>query len=947
MQYWNTIHDSDVAPSPIVPTYRPNPPSKRRHPSMSSPTSAAAENARPSFGSVGSMARPQARSAGMAERPGRNENLSDLVRFFQTQNMPAPPVVTTPDSTTALPVVHSPPKGFIENAGKVDKEDKVGKEQLKPLHRRLLQFTQRQKKEPSLPKSKQDEQQKQIEALMREGYLFSGSSKPASSSKSTRSTRSIRSKNSIDHKSSIDRASISSSKRHDVETIGQPWLEKQNQGGSPMLPSDDKRCLASLDLGDFGAMVDAAVSPSSTDESSSTPYRPSQSSQHSASQSTSALPLPSSLSDTRPQNAHRASTSIASTVNTQDSGSLNGFTNRLSSSTNSSTRAADCGVTPSSLARSNAPASMHTIASSDQSVNSELKQEQDSAKPTDRVPSNPPSLKLFPDVSPRVSSKNAWRLSAVPRYQTPIGKPLSAKDEQAETPITVKPGDHETSSENPPGPADSEAKIDRPGASKFSKKSIMTSKAAVPTPPPPAQSKVKPRPQSLTLGALQAFPLPAPTRPLPSIPDARGSPNTHLDVKANLAIRVMRSGSGLRILDLQTSQPSPIAEDPSEPEARPATVLGCVDEGDASGEHQSLHPRASLECSKSAVPDEPTPTRRSSSVCAPRMQDLQETPVERDGDLRILEGEAVADSPVLGRQHISTETQGKRHLRKDLHINSRVDRKNLPFGLPSPPPTASLPTDPPQMSVERSVRHRNFTAPSGASVPSSRKLDHHRVSIISRSNSSRSSLRHESIPESYEPNHCESPIPSSDDEGFGPQSQSTRGRRPAETYSKRKDPARRGYDTLDARTSHTRLRYAHQSRPLTPQGRSSHSMEKPVSPHSQYSQSPHRSRDSQNSYRSKPARGPVPDFLEDRIANLERQNQVLQAALMAALNAGVVKNHMDVPSRSSEHSGFETSSSLQDRRADVRQLDDMIEDIESGWLSDKSSLSGPHTARHH
>lgn len=945
---------------------------------MSSPTAAAAENARPSVGSVssvGSMTRPQARSAGMAERPGRNENLSDLVRFFQTQNMPAPPEVTSPDSTTALPVVRSPPKESMEN---MDKVEKVGKEQMKPLHRRLLQFTQRQKKESSTPKSKQDEQQKQIEALMREGYLFSGSSKPASSSKSTRSTKS---KNSIDYKSSIDRASISSSKRHDVETIGQPWLEKENQGGSPKIPSDNKRRLASLDLGDFGPMVEVAISPTSTDDLSSPPYRPSQSNQHSASQSTSALPLPSSVSETPRQNAHRASASIASTVDTQDSGSGDGFTNRLSSSTNSSTRAGDRGVTPSSLTASNAPASIHTIASSDQSVNSEPKQEQDPAKSTDRVPSNPPSLKLFPDVSPRVSSKNAWRLSAVPRYQTPIGKPLGAKDGQAETPITVKPADKEESSENSlPEPADNQAKTVCSGALGTSKEPTITPKAEVPRPALPTQGKVKPRPQSLTLGALQAFPLPAPTRPLPSIPDAKRAPNTHLDVKANPTIRVMRSGSGLRIMDLQPSQPSPIAEDPSEPDARPATALGCVDGGGATDELQSLHTRPSQERSKSTEPEEPTPRRRSSSVRAPRMQDLQESPVERDSDQRILEGEPIADSPVLGRQLTPTKPHGKRHPRKDLHINSGVDRKNLPFGLPSPPPTASLPTDPPQVPVERSARHRNFTAPSGVPVPSSRKLDPHRASIISRSNSSRSSLRHESIPESYEPNHCESPIPSSDDEGFGPQSQSQcmRGRRPAEKHSKRKDPIHRGYETLDARTSHGRLRYAHQSRPLTPRGRSSHSMEKPVSPQSQYSQSPHRSRESQNSYRSEPARGPVPNFLEDRIANLERQNQVLQAALMAALNAGVVKSHMDgMPdasmssmfpssgmgnhyqhrhnsrpeswvssSRSSEHSGFETSTSLQDRRADVRQLDNMIEDIESGWLSDKSSLSGPHMARH-
>ena len=940
---------------------------------MSSPTSAAAENARPSVGSVGGMTRPQARSAGMAERPGRNENLSDLVRFFQTQNMPGPPGATSPESTTALPVVRSPPRESMEN---MDKVEKVGKEQLKPLHRRLLQFTQRQKKESSLPKSKQDEQQKQIEALMREGYLFSGSSKPASSSKSTRSTRS---KNSIDYKSSIDRASISSSKRHDVETIGQPWLEKENQGGSPKIPSDNKRRLASLDLGDFGPMVDVAVSPTSTDDLSSPPYRLSQSTQHSASQSTSALPLPSSLSDIRPQNTHKASASIASTVDTQDSGSGDGFTNRLSSSTNSSTRAVDRGVTPSSVAASNAPASIHTIASSDQSMNSEPKQEQDPAKTTDRVPSNPPSLKLFPDVSPRVSSKNAWRLSAVPRYQTPIGKPSGAKDEQAETPITVKPADKEQSSENSlPEPANNEAKNVCSGALGPSKESTITSEAEVPTPAPPTQSKVKPRPQSLTLGALQAFPLPAPTRPLPSIPDAKRAPNTHLDVKANPTIRVMRSGSGLRIMDLQPSQPSPIAEDPSEPEARPATALGCVDGGDATDEHQSLHSRTSQERSKSREPEEPTPRRRSSSVRAPHMEDLQESPVERDGGQKILEGQPIADSPVLGRQLTPTKPHGKRHPRKDLHINPRVDRKNLPFGLPSPPPTASLPTDPPQVPVERSARHRNFTAPSGVPVPSSRKLDHHRASIISRSDSSRSSLRHESIPESYEPNHCESPIPSSDDEGFGPQSQSMRGRRPAENHSKCKDPVCRGYETPDARTSHGRLRYAHQSRNLTPQGRSSRSMANPVSPQSQYSQSPHRSRESQNSYRSEPARGPVPNFLEDRIANLERQNQVLQAALMAALNAGIVKNPMDgMPdasmssmfppsgmgnhyqhrhnsrpeswvssSLSSEHSGFETSSSLQDRRADVRQLDNMIEDIESGWLSDKSSLSGPHMARH-
>jgi hypothetical protein len=118
-------------------------------------------------------------------------------------------------------------------------------------------------------------------------------------------------------------------------------------------------------------------------------------------------------------------------------------------------------------------------------------------------------------------------------------------------------------------------------------------------------------------------------------------------------------------------------------------------------------------------------------------------------------------------------------------------------------------------------------------------------------------------------------------------------------------------------------------------------------------------------------------YLEDRVANLERQNQILQAALMAALNAGV-KNPFEglgdsaLPpgfahlghanqyqsrftprpeswvssSHSSENSGFETPGSYREGRPHVRQLDNMMEDIESGgWMSDKSSMSGARMAR--
>jgi hypothetical protein len=50
--------------------------------------------------------------------------------------------------------------------------------------------------------------------------------------------------------------------------------------------------------------------------------------------------------------------------------------------------------------------------------------------------------------------------------------------------------------------------------------------------------------------------------------------------------------------------------------------------------------------------------------------------------------------------------------------------------------------------------------------------------------------------------------------------------------------------------------------------------------------------------------------------------------------------------RSSDYSGFETpSSSFRDGRANVKQLDNRVEDIESGWISDKSSLGGPREAQ--
>lgn len=951
MHHWDTILDCVVAPSPTVPSYRRNPPTKRRYSSMPSSTSAPADITRPRGASA---PRPQARSAGMAERPGRNESLSDLVQFFQTQNMPAPGA----ESTTALPAVQSPTK-----------EPSV-KEQLKPLHRRLWQFAQRQKKDQSTaPKSKADEQRRQIEALQREGYLLSGS-------KTIPSSRSTRSKASID-------SSLSRSKKKDVEQIGQPWLEKGTKEVSPKVPADAKRRLASLDLGDFSSMVNLAAPLSADlDDPSPLPYQPSASStsrsrENLASQSSSALPLVKASAQPRPtQSIKRPISPLNGARNDHD---------QPSNFADSTTRTVEHEAKPTSQPATQA-ASLHTTESSDSSSKGEAEREPMTelrAQTPDHTVCNPPgaaskSLKLFPDVVPSgSSSKSARRLSAVPRYQAPSGKPLAeSSDAKTGAPDTVKP----TIITEPPldnsAPGDlKHTRPTRPGALATGSGSTELAAAGVTSPQNSTQGRTIPRASSSAMGTLKAFPLPAPTRPLPSIPDERaGSGTPH--AKSQSTIRMVRSGP--MDLTFPLPQPSPMAEDPHVLQCRPATALGYAGEQDAADDHDSLQSRASLERPKSTEPGQHTPQRRTSSIRVPRMCDLHESPTERSPDQNS-EGQPIADSPVLG-QVTPTKPHGMRAPRKELQITSRFDRKHLPFGLPSPPPTAALPSDPPtQPSAERPAGYRNCTDPSGASA---RGLDiaFHgcpSTSVISRSNSSRSSLRHESFPGSYERNRCESPLPSSHDEGFGPSAATVRPRRTAERQSHRAIPFRHGHETVDSRINQGRPRNPHSARPMTPQDHGAHGMEKASSPQSQYSQSTHHSRDSHGSYRAQAESNGAANLLEDRVANLERQNQILQAALLAALNAGVkspLENLQESSmspifpagglvnpyqnrytsrpeswvssSRSSEQSGCETPASLRESRAKVRQLDNMIEDIESGWLSDRSSLSGARLARH-
>ena len=978
MHHWDPAYESDtsIAPSPVIRTYRPYPPSKpkskRRRSSMSTGGSGSPESTRPRGVS---SPKPQARSAGMAERAPRNESLTDLVRFFQTQNAPAA------ESTTALPIVQSPERP------QTPQETLPKEKEVKPLHRRLLHFTQRPKKE-STPRTKEEEKARQMAALQREGYLL-----PVSKAKS--------SKSSLDRtlsRTSRSSRSSTSSKKQDIEKIGRPWLE--NKGHSKQSSTDTRSRLASFDLSDFGSLVDVAVSMTEFSEASPSLYPslttggPAARSDLAVQSNQSVNSQPASVPVTSlldlPHPSLDPSASSTSMVATQGSSSSSDHARRPSGSSNSSIRTIDqnVGANAVKVESQTQSVSVDKPVSTDKSSENvsasaqipELPRSSSETSTTIALTGAPSqrSLKLFPDVAPpRISSKNAWRLSSVPQYQRPPSYAPSVRSNvSVEAKDLAKPVDGQQPKPEAPTMATKKENETRSSTGGYvSSESLTESTPAAANSSKPVQKfQSKSRPSSLALGTLQAFPLPAPTRPLPSIPQPSRAPPAAPD-KSRLSVQVARHKT--KGMDLPPGQPSPIAEDPHEPEnqdTRPATALGFAGEVDSAiEENDESQLPASIERPHSTSPEQPTARKRASSVRLPKMQ---ESPSP--------EGNPIADSPVLG-QITPVKQRGKRAPRKSLQINSNADRKNLPFGLPSPPPSGALPPDPStQMTSSRAMAQRNITAPTGAprSLEASFGTAHHRASMVSRSSSSRSSLRHESIPESYEPSQPESPLPSSDDEGFGPAADTIRPRRQAEKQSKRAHPIRHKYDTVDGRTGHTRPRYDHVVRSQTPQGRTSHEVDQLASPRSINSQSTFRSRDTRNSHF-------IPQepnhFLEDRVANLERQNQILQAALLAALNAGVKDSGMEglqaalsplsaapqnsyqrpgryqqqqythgsrpeswvSSSRSSEHSGFETPGSVRDSRANIRQLDNMIEDIEAGWLSDKSNMSAPRVARNH
>jgi hypothetical protein len=198
------------------------------------------------FTRIPGLRKPRPRSAGASSRPMRNENIAELVRFFQT------------------------PEESEESAVGVQTDSNM--DILKAGQRRLRDMGQPKSGRASDTSSSSDKKKSQrqhIQALQREGLLPGledlGSNKP-------RLSRTKHSKHDgqglLPNIEDLSDKSRPSRTRQDVEAIGRPWLDD----ALASIPTDEERMSSqlelplhdlrneSLSLGDLAALVEFSVS---------------------------------------------------------------------------------------------------------------------------------------------------------------------------------------------------------------------------------------------------------------------------------------------------------------------------------------------------------------------------------------------------------------------------------------------------------------------------------------------------------------------------------------------------------------------------------------------------------------------------------------------------------------------------------------------------------------
>ena len=970
-----------VAPSPIVPTCRGNSSlSKRKRLSMSA------------VQTMPVVAGNNARAAGGTGKAARDDNLAELARFFQmTGPGPTPPGSNTPSNI---------PSNTPDTPDPVP-QSTAARDFFKASQRRLRQLAPRQKRDSFSKASKSDESYRHLLALQRDGFLPVSKPPKSSASKSSRAST-IRDSQSLD--------SLVTDPKRDVENIGQPWLEDKGEGKESQ---DDKaNRLGSLDLSEFGQLVKLAVA--SPDGELSPTYQTSFSSERSNDNRLSMEPHAQtsyeskdsqSIDQAAPANVRPASgqsNHVGRTTPVSDhrAGQIAGQEHSsttpaagIESTSNDfdgipSMTGAIKSVKSAQREATNIPASH---AANSQPAIFDAKQH------VQHLPTQP--LKLFPDVTPpRTSSKPGMR-KADGRQQPVVS--LSTVPES-------RPGSTCVVPDNSNGGSASGSKAqDKPDPYLRLQSAARTSSShSTSTEPGSAGNgsdetansdrKSKGRPMSLPMAAaINAFPLPAPTRPLPALPppestnDARQGRN---ETSNSRMARASATPRDLRQLSHLSSRNRSVTPTAHRTAPNPKPVAG-VSEANAPKEEEEEGPAQKFQfVTSQTTPALLAKTRqnRAERVRALRLRDISHRRFYPNAERTDVDLPQRVASPMLlqtaphQRKHGIAATQ-KRAADGGVERDEGAQVAGLP-DFPSPPPlqspAANLPARP--STADPIGRRSSYSPTSIKAVPLSRhgsisSPDPYRSSTRCRSSSTRTaSICREMTYGEERTYDSDSPLPSSADEALGMASTSlvhdvsckTRG-------MKKRKPSKRN---VRQNTSEDHI----------PSQSHRHHCQAPGKPphHSPRSHRTHRSQDGQAapSKQSTSAR----DSLEGRVAQLEQQNKMLQAALMGVLNAGGNAStdgllsglasslstsksspamRRRVSSTASNYSSMEEpilpsrprrshprrpayrkghkrpgqNSSFSSYGSSVRrgrELEDMMEDIEYGWSSDRSSLAG-------
>ncbi len=942
MQKRNEIEWVREAPSPIIPMYRPASQSSKRANYTISPLSPKYQKYVPIADDIQPPAAPKPRTS--------NENVTEIVQFLQTH-------VFSHDQSQS-----TGPKSMI----------KAGQ--------RRLRLALRNRKGTD-SKAKAEDTSCQVETL------HNNNSFPISQYRNWGHKRN--SASTASSSKSVPDLSFKSNSRRDVETIGQPWLE------SPLETRDEPGSkassqLSSLDLRDLASFVEAAVNFSQFEDSVPPPYQP----------PTERHTKPATVGTLAAQHVPQLDTPVRSAATNSNSNAEN---RRRKAGKESPTAPRFSHPTQPRASGNKGNVRILLICLIYDLEYADLKQfdiqplelKPKSASPvtTKPPPSNSatsskssPTLKLFPDaIVPRSSSRTTLR---VPTGRSPTpNRCFSPTPDSQDTPALAtffRSSSSECRSSTNSLPRIQE---DTPETRKSTKPSSREPERPLAggtesIKPENTQSKPSRRHSSLLPSLVNVFPIPAPSRPLPSVPEPNPRLHDVNDQKVSLGRQPAQTNTRHLTPDIPNSMSSGLnkssenSKGPTRGRDSPFPMLVTEFEDPATTNTVAAGPPIPVQPRHGSLGK--AESSRAAKVRSVIMKDLRANRHEKSSS----KGKIVEEAPsqVHGRGQISPTHSDN----SQMGTQPQYQRK-ISSGPSSPPPKSPPPNSPPRYAFQN---RRYCTSPASTitaalealeGVPGPTSGRDHGVCQQNDNLRSVETKRRRELTDPNVPETLEIPLPSSDDEGpdgehywYPSRKPSGKRRRGKQTPIIIGEPASERGRSLKKRQATGNARRQQDYGRCEPEN----------------SLGKHRSPKDCQPYEScrRQEQEPKANFsLEGRIEHLERQNKILQAALLAALDVGVkqdlssllatstasttappltgrssssmmstsisevpsmehIKHTRDkkVPYRPeswiASPDSFTTSSYDGDCSAQTRDLEEMIDEFDLNWVADPSNM---------